>query len=135
MNKNQSAIDALEKLRKAMRPFWKERERIVKAECPQRIKELKKLNVIIEAIGGNCPVQAQGTVEGHRFYFRARGEHWSIEIAPADATGEYLNWCNLEGIWYFEEEYGTWPDAGWMHKHEALDFIKKAVLLWLESRK
>ena len=41
---------------------------------------LNKLNIKIEAIGGNCPVQAHGTILGTEFYFRARGQSYSLAI-------------------------------------------------------
>lgn len=33
-------------------------------------------------IGGFCPVQGTGTVDGHGWYFRARGEDWSFTVWP-----------------------------------------------------
>jgi len=71
-------------------------------------------------IGGNCPVQAEGTVDGKEFYFRARGEHWSVSIGEWDIIG------NPE--WYYEEDYGDGPyDAGWMPEDKARGFIDKAI--------
>ena len=31
-------------------------------------------------IGGNCPVQAEGRIDGLPLYFRARSSHWSLGI-------------------------------------------------------
>ncbi len=72
--------------------------------------------VIIETIGGNCPVQAEGQIDGFGFYFRARGEQWSIEIYDGSEKG-----------WYYSEPYGTTFEAGWMDKEEAEAFIEKAA--------
>ena len=33
--------------------------------------------LMIDWCGGNCPVQAEGKINGKPFYFRARGECWS----------------------------------------------------------
>ena len=75
----------------------------------------------ITMIGGNCPVQAKGAVNGRAFYFRARGEHWSMEIGDDPPN------FNVEN-WYYDEEYpGSKYDAGWMEEEEALALIKKAI--------
>jgi hypothetical protein len=82
--------------------------------------------VTITLIGGNCPVQAEGDVDGHEFYFRARGNYWRMNIG-----GEVV--CNPE--WSYEEPYGDEPyAAGWMSEDEARAFIAKAVRLWAERR-
>ncbi len=74
----------------------------------------------IRFLGGNCPVQAEGTINGEAFYFRARGAHWSMSIGGADPVGE--------PSWYYEERYGDGPfDAGWMPDDEALTFIGRAA--------
>jgi hypothetical protein len=31
--------------------------------------------------GDAAPVQAEGTLDGHPFYFRARGDHWAFSLA------------------------------------------------------
>lgn len=78
--------------------------------------------VVIETLGGFCPVQAEGTVDGQPFYFRARGAHWSLGIGgePVGAPS-----------WHHEESYGDDPfSAGWMSEEEACGFIRKAVAFY-----
>jgi hypothetical protein len=76
-------------------------------------------------IGGNCPVQAEGTIEGKPFYFRARGESWSLGIG-----GEPV----LEPEWEIEQEYGSTPfAAGWMTVDEAKAFIEYGVARYHEN--
>ena len=70
-------------------------------------------------IGGNCPVQAEGTINGHEFYFRARGDSWSLSVGGPDVVGH--------PVWYYEQPYGEWPDAGWMSVDEARAFILKGA--------
>jgi hypothetical protein len=93
----------------------------------------------IDWIGGNCPVQAEGTINGAVFYFRARGKVWSIDIAT-DAGG-----VDSPTAWSHRERYSD-PDAkgrfdsdpddqdpyaaGWMSPDEARDFIAKAAELF-----
>ena len=85
----------------------------------------------IDDLGGNCPVQGEGRcLGGRRYYFRARGETLQIWITRAPLAGEpdYLNW-NLpdEAVWYYEQGYGIFPDAGWIDRETAVSFIDLAV--------
>lgn len=86
--------------------------------------------LIVRYVGGNCPVQAEGTLHGLPFYFRARGEHWSFSLA-ATAVGDPLAVrCGEQDGFTFEEGYGDGPyDAGWMTTDEALAFIHRAAAL------
>lgn len=80
-------------------------------------------DVHIELIGGYCPVQAEGTVNGQEFYFRARHAHWRMNIG-----GDVV----ANPAWSYSEPYGDGPhDAGWMEESEARAFIAKAANLWL----
>lgn len=87
---------------------------------------MRDAGVVIEDIGGNCPVQAEGTIDGKPFYFRARGSHWSLSIGGEDVVGE--------PEWRHEEPYGDGPfDAGWMDVDEARAFIAKGVGLYRKA--
>lgn len=45
-----------------------------------------KSHASITRLGGNAPVEAEGTLDnGDRFYFRARGESWSFEAGDGPA--------------------------------------------------
>ena len=80
-------------------------------------------HIKIEWLGGNCPVQGEGTVGGELFYFRARGQRWSMSIGGDDVVGH--------PTWYYEEPFGEEEYvAGWMTCYEALGFIGKAVGLY-----
>lgn len=77
----------------------------------------------IEWLGGNCPVQANGLIDGKPFYFRARGNSWRMNIGGDEPV--------LSPHWTYGEEYGEQAyAAGWMPQHEALGFIAKAVGLY-----
>lgn len=81
-------------------------------------------NLKIGTLGGNCPVQAEGTVDGHEFYFRARGSYWSMSIGGDDVVGK--------PAWYYEEPYGSGPyDAG--HRH-GMDSFLALILTGLSIR-
>lgn len=85
---------------------------------------MTELRVQIDWLGGNCPVQAEGNINGHPFYFRARGHAWTLEITP------YIG-----DPWTYIEAYGTEPfAAGWMDESEANDLIFRAAHKWLSER-
>lgn len=86
---------------------------------------MPRKHAVIEWIGGNCPVQAEGRIRGRKFYFRARGDRWSIGIGGKDVV------CDPD--WYMEEKYGTWPEAGWMTQDEAVIFIEKAAKKYISE--
>jgi len=82
--------------------------------------DTKTPGLTIDFIGGNCPVQAEGTINGSEFYFRARGQHWTMGIGGSDVI--------LKPAWYRERPYGDGPfDAGWMTEQEALNFIEDSA--------
>ncbi len=74
--------------------------------------------IVIDSLGGKCPVQAEGTINGVPFYFRARGEIWTLEVG-ADLI-EAVDWEHAE--WF-----GEWPDAGWMTDAQAETFLRAAA--------
>jgi hypothetical protein len=82
--------------------------------------------LVIDWLEGNCPVQAEGTFGGQAFYFRSRGARWSMNIGGREVVGS--------PDWRYEEPYGKWPDAGWITKEQALEFIDKAVSLYCKEK-
>ena len=83
--------------------------------------------LVINWLGGNCPVQAEGTICGKPFYFRSRGEHWSIGIG-----GEPVR----EPEWEREEEWGDGPfAAGWMPEDEARRIIDRCASEYMNESK
>jgi len=78
----------------------------------------------IETIGGNCPVQAEGTVNGTPFYFRARGNSWSFSVGE-DPFGA--------PDWDRAEKWGDEPfAAGWMELSEARRIISECAEAYTE---
>lgn len=68
-------------------------------------------------IGGNCPVQAEGFVDGRPFYFRARGDGWEFWVGEPWTAEAFT----ISG------PYGRWPDAGWMPIEAALAYIAASI--------
>ena len=118
---SQSLMAAIEALRAAM---------------PQEIKD--KLAMVyptgfiepwiyVSNCGGFCPVQAEGLLaidgEGEKpFYFRARHDAWSFEVAhfgldPVD-----------QAHWRFDDDH---PEAGWMEPEDVIKCIVKAAHFYL----
>ena len=64
----------------------------------------------IHWLGGNCPVQAEGTFDGVAFYFRARGTSVTCDV----------------GDWMWEGPTYEWPDAGWISENLARAYIEQA---------
>lgn len=106
------------------------------------VQEVIANGIMVGFYGTFCPVQAEGTIDGFRFYFRARGSRWSLSIAPPGpvhpanvgllvpdeigrvASGE-ITWEEGEQHpGFFHDEYwGEWPTAGWMSNQDAIACI------------
>jgi hypothetical protein len=73
----------------------------------------------IESLYGNCPVQAEGRIDGEPFYFRARWAHWSFGVGGDPVCAP---------AWEYVEDYGEDDvSAGWMSVDEAYGFILAAI--------
>ena len=92
---------------------------------------LNKLNIKIETIGGQCPVQAHGTVFGTAFYFRARGQAYSLAIGEVPVEiPEYRKG------WYVKKSWGEHKfDAGYMSVNLALLLIAKHTIDYINEQK
>lgn len=90
---------------------------------------------IVHGPSGNCPVQAEGYINGHPFYFRARGAFWSLRVNRKKGVKYDFKFCDDD--WYYSEEYKgenyeplkegqQWQfSAGWAEKEECIEFINK----------
>ena len=81
----------------------------------------------VRHLGGLCPVQAEGTVDGHRFFFRARGARWRLWVAAQ--PGPFEDPMG-PAAWLHEEPFGSWPDAGYMDQATAQSLIDRALNAW-----
>jgi len=91
--------------------------------------------IIIKELGGMCPVQGEGTINGEKFYFRARGEHWSMSIGEKEDSCYGPDSIYIDPVWYYEEAYGTEMfAAGCMEPEEAIQFIAKAAYRCLKEK-
>jgi hypothetical protein len=84
---------------------------------------IQDAEAVITTAGGNCPVQIEGTVDDHFFYFRARGQRWSCEFATKEG-----DLCTENVSFRVEQPYGDEPfAAGWMPLSEAYGFLIAAI--------
>jgi hypothetical protein len=88
-------------------------------------------------LGGNCPVQATGLIDGEPFCFRARWSHWSLSIG-SDAedhgsSGVYGRDVVGAPRWYHEEDWGDGYEAGWMPEQTAREMIAKGASLYRDA--
>jgi len=88
----------------------------------------------IETIGGNCPLQAEGTIDGVPFYFRARGRRWAMSIGK-DPVGILSTIESKPNEWFAE---CTWGHdrfaAGWMPEDEARRLIGWCASEYVQNR-
>lgn len=97
------------------------------------------MDLTIESLGGMCPVQGEGRIDGQYFYFRARGSCWGLEVWPPgiapEASGE-LPTSDCE--WYYGRQWSACRTgeidaefgAGYMPIKIAEKFIREAGELW-----
>lgn len=85
----------------------------------------------ITRIGGNCPVQGEGTYQGEELYFRSRGTHASISVGSTD--GESPNsWNPARYAEARVTEEGDIYGAGWITPEE-VEIIIPALLANLQE--
>lgn len=72
---------------------------------------------------GNCPVQSEGHIEGHPYYFRARGTHWSFDVAEPGNSAISGNSVYSKAGLVEGNDYA----AGWLPVDEATKIIADCV--------
>ena len=84
----------------------------------------------MERTCGACPVQYEGLVNGHQWYFRARYNAWSLHVAETTTDEEY---AAVNGpIVLSGELTERWQyDAGYMPTEVAEALIDWGLRLWL----
>lgn len=83
--------------------------------------------------GGVCPVQAEGTISGYPFYFRSRGESWSLRVASSPSSDPLDDdaWVVTEDYPLEDEDYEyRHVAAGYATKAECIRFIERHAATW-----
>ena len=92
----------------------------------------------LDSWGGNCPVQGYGTIvlDGgvqHDWYFRARGESWSVTVGQGD--GGYVDDKDadlvVEGLSRDQRPF----QAGYMSPEEGHEHLVLALTHWAEGKR
>lgn len=85
--------------------------------------------VTVDEFDGFCPVQGHGSLDGLRWYFRARHQHWQFHVARTDQD-VFINdlfYCDID-----------WPgemfSAGYMAPEDALKCLHLAVALYRQEK-
>lgn len=121
---NAEPADFFKALGEALAPRFEQQRRAWERKGPAAMAAFEATGAVLDTIGGNCPVQAEGDVDGQRFYFRARGASWEFHVAPTDDQ------IFSDQSFCMYREYGSTFEAGWMHQHEALGFIVEAITIY-----
>jgi len=81
-----------------------------------------------------APVQAEGTVDGHALYFRARNESWELAVSE-DASVDPAAIRSEEHGFYRTAVYPGGPQAAsYLPLAEAEALIRRCAIEYLESR-
>lgn len=110
----------------------------IKEKPEIQIEEFNNLlpGISVMTYGGYCPVQAEGLVDFLPFYFRSRGEHWSVEIClNQECPIDYSRWTNREkNVWKIRTRYSDEPyKAGAISPQEFVTFLNQAVSKFREE--
>jgi hypothetical protein len=84
--------------------------------------------MVLDWCAGYCPVQAEGTIDGKAFYFRARHQSWQFHVAK-DRTHRFVNdifYCDID---WPAEEFA----AGWMSPVDVLKCLHLGVALYRQQ--
>ncbi len=85
-----------------------------------------------------APVQAEGTISGKPFYFRARHEHWSFAVSENPSVDPVDIQTPEQGSaygYFAEERYGTeTSDASHMPLEAAARIIERCADVYLRMR-
>jgi len=82
-----------------------------------------------------APVQAEGTINGVPFYFRARNEIWSFAVAERSIQHP-ASISSIEDGFYLEGTYGKSSfDASFMPLGDASRIIEDCAKLFLKRTK
>ncbi len=82
-----------------------------------------------------APVQAEGTVDGHAFYFRARHETWEFAISEDPALDPAMIWSKEHGFYRTAVYPGGPRAASYIPLLEAEALIRRCASEYLESHR
>lgn len=113
-------------LRGALRPVFDDQNTLWEKEGPAALARAAAVGLAIDSQGGNCPVQIEGSIDGRRFYFRARHDEYQVHVAESE------NLIFDDPIFYVERDY---ENSGWMPLHIAIGLLCDEVEAWQGAAK
>ena len=86
--------------------------------------------------GGACPIQGNGTLDGHPCYYRARGRGWTFHVWARDAAIEEMSGLPTgEPIFCAADlDAYAWPDGSWLHRDVTHQNLLRALAGWREAK-
>jgi len=109
---------------------WTEKDRVALGGVLASMAWNAKSDSLDIVVGGACPVQGEGKLDGLPIYFRARHDGWSFAICQKkhdDAVN--VAWGDSPG-WWTECDYGSSFDAGWMSGDHSRLCVMAAIRSW-----
>ena len=107
-----------------LEPIWPKRSRTSRAMRSRNVAVSGVTTGLDGMVGGACPVQGEGTVDGLPWYFRARSGEWTFSIA-ARPDGDPVEVRSGGGPgWRWS---GDDDDEGWMPSKVAARIIRQCV--------
>jgi hypothetical protein len=104
--------------------------RVALADLGETSGTYESPGVFVE-FGGACPVQGDGEIDGHKCYYRSRGNGWQFEIYDGDFFGDTEPRVD---VWDYWERPYIFPDGGWVHPDVSCSCIARAVDKWRQTR-
>lgn len=79
--------------------------------------------LIVTSCGGMCPTQAEGTIHGNPFYFRARHGIWQLTVVEPGCDAVMP--ANKEDVVLYRD--GDDPTHGWMEESAVMAILQAAA--------
>ncbi len=95
-------------------------------------KEVVVVDLVIEQVGGVCPVQGYGRLDGERFYFRFRHDCAELYVGPADTSEPYDDdMPDLMAPRLYAEINNVYGDPwrGWLDVESAVELLHRLIAL------
>lgn len=80
--------------------------------------------LIVTYLGGACPTQAEGTMWGNPFYFRARHGYWDLTVTVPDGDPILPADWDTDVVLHLE---GEDPNQGWMEEAQVMPILREAT--------
>ena len=96
------------------------------------------MNLQFEFTSSPAPVQAEGTIEGRPFYFRARGDNWAFTVAERDGDDPAALGQEDVALGTAWRRSGTVPGnfaASWMSLDHATSLIQECARTYINEHR